>query len=191
MEMSRFFGQSVHAAFVVSDIDLALQRMIDTGVGPAFIMRRIRVAARFRGQRHDPLISAAFVYSGDNQYEFVQQHDETPSAYLEYMDRHPEGGLQHLAYFSDDFDSTLKTAEDKGTKFDVVQEFITPDGFAYEIYVEAQGVKDPLQAQLMLEGPMEAFFAPMIAAAANWNGEDPVRDAIPLLPKDMQPPTEP
>ena len=99
--MSQYFGKAVHAAFVVPDIDKAIHRMLDSGIGPVYGMRRIRVAARFRGIRNDVLITAAFVYSGAMQYECVQQHDATPSAYTEYLERHPEGGFHHLAYFCD------------------------------------------------------------------------------------------
>ena len=75
--MSRMFGEAVHAGLVVTDIDAELERVQDMGVGPIYVMRRIRPPARYRGQRHDPLITAAFMYSGGMQLEFVQQHDDS------------------------------------------------------------------------------------------------------------------
>jgi hypothetical protein len=189
--MSRFFGECVHAAFVVSDFDAAIQRLIDAGVGPVFVMRRIRTAGRFRGERHDPLISAAFAYSGPCQYELLYQHDDTPSAYKEVLDRNPTGGLHHTAYFAPEgFDAAMAAAKAKGTEFEIVQEFIDPEGTAYEIYVEPKGKADPLLAQLMVEGPMEPFFAAMQEIAASWDGSDPIRDALKMIPPEMVPPQE-
>ena len=188
--MSQFFGNAVHAAFVVPDINKAMARVLASGIGPFYAMRRVRVAARYKGQRHDVLITAAFVYSGNMQYEFVEQHDATPSAYRDYIAQHPEGGLHHTAYFSDDFAATIRRAKEKGSNFDIVQEFIAPEGFAYEIYLEPKNSTDPLQIQLMMHGPMDPFFAQMEQAAATWDGKDPIRNALDLLPAEMHPPVE-
>ena len=49
---------------------------------------------------------------------------------------------------------------------------------------------DPLQVQLMLHGPMDPFFAQMENAAATWDGREPIRNALDLLPPTMRPPQE-
>lgn len=189
--MSRFFGKAEHVAFVVPDIDAAIERLLQSGIGPVFTMRRIRVPARYRGARSDPLFSAAFAYSGGLQIELLCQHDETPSAYLEYIQRNPGGGMHHSAYFCDGFDAVLGEAADRGQTFDIVQEFIDPiSGDAYEIYVEPRGQSDPLLAQLMIKGPMEPFFAEMERVAATWDGSEPERNALALIPPEMVPPQE-
>jgi catechol 2,3-dioxygenase-like lactoylglutathione lyase family enzyme len=189
--MSRHFGRAEHAAFVVPDFDAAVRRLLDSGIGPVFVMRHIRVPARFRGQRHDPLFSAAFAYSGGAQYEFLTQHDDTPSAYKEYADRNPGGGMHHTAYFTPQgFEAALADAKASGTEFEIVQEFIGPDDVAYEIYVEPKGAPNPLLAQLMISGPMEPFFAEMERIAAQWDGSEPIRDALKMIPPEMVPPQE-
>lgn len=189
--MSRFFGKAEHVAFVVPDIDAAIERLLQSGIGPVFTMRRIRVPARYRGARSDPLFSAAFAYSGGLQIELLCQHDETPSAYLEYIQRNPGGGMHHSAHFCDGFDAVLAEAADRGQTFDIVQEFIDPmSGDAYEIYVEPRGQSDPLLAQLMIKGPMEPFFAEMERVAATWDGSEPERNALALIPPEMVPPQE-
>jgi catechol 2,3-dioxygenase-like lactoylglutathione lyase family enzyme len=190
--MSRYFGKAEHVAFVVPDFDAAVQRLLDAGIGPVFTMRRIRVAARFRGERHDPLFSAAFCYTGGIQMEFLEQHDETPSAYLEFIRRNPAGGLHHTAYFKAPFDDATGEAEAMGQAYDIVQEFIEPEsGVAYEVYVEPRGVPNPLLAQLMVPGPMEPFFTEMEKIAASWDGSDPERNALTMIPPEMVPPQEP
>jgi Glyoxalase/Bleomycin resistance protein/Dioxygenase superfamily len=189
--MSRHFGKAEHSAYVVPDFDAAVARLLEAGIGPVFVMKRIRVAARFRGARHDPLFSAAFCYSGGIQFEFLQQHDETPSAYKEFIERNPSGGLHHTAYFTPQgFDVALSGAKAAGTEFEIVQEFIDPEGTAYEVYVEPKGKPNPLLAQLMVAGPMEPFFAEMERIAKDWDGGDPIRDALTMIPPEMVPPQE-
>jgi catechol 2,3-dioxygenase-like lactoylglutathione lyase family enzyme len=154
-------------------------------------MSRMRVAGRYRGKRHDVLMSAGFVYSGSMQYEFIEQHDGTPSAYREFLERRPGGGLHHLAYYCKNYDEAFKRAAEHGTKFDIVQEFITPDGSAYEMYVEPVHSPDPILMQLMMPSPLVEAFRTMEQAAATWNGEAPIRNALDLLPPEMRPPIEP
>ena len=57
--MSRLFGEVAHQAFVVPDFEKGLAQLLAVGIGPAFVLRRIRGAGHYRGERHDPLISAA------------------------------------------------------------------------------------------------------------------------------------
>jgi len=105
--MSRLFGDVAHQAYVVPDFDAALEKLNAAGIGPAFVLRRIRGAGRYRGERHDSLISAAFAYSGNTCIEILTPHDDVPSAYREYLERRPEGGLHHIAYFSDDIAGSI------------------------------------------------------------------------------------
>ena len=188
--MSQYFGKAVHTAFVVPDIEQAVNRMLESGIGPAYYMKGIRVPGRYRGERNDVLITAVFFYSGSLQYEFIQQHDDTPSAYREFMERTPEGGLHHVAYFCDNFAAAIRGAAEAGQMFDIVQEFIGEDGSPYEIYMEPLDSKDPVLVQLMLPGPLEDCFAEMERTAATWRGENPIRNALDLLPPEMRPPME-
>ena len=112
--MSRYFGKAEHLAFVVPDIDAAIDRLLASGIGPVFTMRRIRTAARYRGERHDPLFSAAFAYSGGIQIELLATHDDTPSAYREFILRNPQGGLHHAASFCESFEGELSGAMARG-----------------------------------------------------------------------------
>jgi hypothetical protein len=190
--MSRFFGNAVHQAFVVPDFDEALAKLIAGGVGPAFVLRRIRGAGRYRGERHDALISAAFVYSGDTLLEFLTPHDDVPSAYQEFLERHPDGGLHHVAYLSDDFAGSIGRAAAAGAEFRTVQEYIFPDsGEAYEVYLEPVGVDDPVLFRLLIPGALDSWFEQMRVIAADWDGSEPIRDALLLMPPEMRPVSEP
>jgi catechol 2,3-dioxygenase-like lactoylglutathione lyase family enzyme len=179
--MSRLFGKAVHAAYVVPDIQAAMQDWLERGFGPFYLMDHITPDARCRGERNNPCISAAFFNSGDMQIELLQPHDETPTAYREYLARHPEGGLHHIAYWADTLEGALDHAAKKGFEFTVVQEFIYPDGTPYEIYVEPKGKPDGTLVQLMIDSPVRGFFDHVTAEAAKWDGSEPIRDALPIL----------
>ena len=190
--MSRLFGEVAHQAFVVPDFEKGLQQLLDAGIGPAFVLRRIRGAGHYRGERHDPLISAAFAFSGDTCYEVLTPHDEVPSTYREYLERHPGGGLHHIAYMSSDFAATMKAAADAGKEYQVVQDYFDPaSGFAYEVYMEPVGAEDPIVVQLVLAGTLDDWFGKMRELSRGWDGSNPIRDALDLMPAEMRPVSEP
>lgn len=190
--MSRFFGRSEHLGFVVPDIDNAIARLVEAGIGPVYTMRRIRAAARYLGKRHDPLLSTAIAYTGSLQLEFICQHDGAPSVYRDFMAGNPGGGVQHTAHYCEGFEAALAAASAKGQQFEVVQEFIEPvSGAAFEIYVAPVGSPKALQAQLMFHGPFDALYAEMEAAAQAWDGKEPERSMLAMLPPEMAPSQEP
>jgi hypothetical protein len=185
--MSRHFGNSLHVAFVVPNVDREIDRLLGIGIGPIFVMRRIRVAARYRNNRHDPLMTAAFAYSGNMLLEFLEPHDTTPSGMREFLERTPGGGTHHFAYFSDNFQATLLELEREGQKFEVVQEYIHEDGTPYEIYIQPESDPQGFLVQLVHRGPLEHFYEEMRSIAQHWDGTMPIRRAADLLPPEMRP----
>ena len=184
--MSRFFGNVAHVAMVVPDVDATVDRLLATGVGPAYYMRRLPLSCRNRGARHDIVITVAFGYSGSFQYEILQQHGDTPSAFTEYLSKKPEGGWHHMAYYCDDFDATLKNAERQGGKFRIVQEFLGQDGKPFEIYLEPLNAPDPMLIQLMLPGPFKVAFERMEKETYKWDGSRPKRETVELLDPEVR-----
>ncbi|MET0988461.1 MAG: VOC family protein [Steroidobacteraceae bacterium] len=185
--MSQYFGKAVQTAYVVPDMEVAIQRWTAVGVGPFFVMREMLIPARYCGTRHDIVLSAAFGYSGSMMYELVQQHNDAPSAYRDFLAQRPEGGFHHLGYYCDSFDAVFERARARGRQFNVTQEFITPDGHAFEIYCEAANSKSPIVVQLMLNGTYGTAFEQMEAAAVNWDGAQPIRSALELFPQRVRP----
>lgn len=97
--MSKIFGEIRQLAFVVKDIDSAMKYWAQIlGVGPFFIKRKIEFSNFiYRGKSSkSPVISIALANSGFVQIELIQQHDDTPSIYTEYL-KSAEGGLQHVS----------------------------------------------------------------------------------------------
>lgn len=184
--MSRILGAPVHQAYVYPDFDAALRRFAGGGIGPFFTMQTGGVG-RYRGEDHPLSIKVAFVYSGDTCFEIItpDARSEQQSAYDEFLRRNPEGGLHHIAYYSDDFERTLATLEAEGMPLRRVQEFSDGQGGLIEIYCEPVGVDNPVLFQLVRPGLFEQWFEAMRIEAANWDGSNPFRDARPLLAAAM------
>lgn len=97
--MSRIFGEMRQIAFVVRDLDKALRYWTETlGVGPFYLMRDlVPESYRYRGKPAPaPRITLALGYSGEFQVELIQQHDDRPSAYRDYLESGREG-FQHVS----------------------------------------------------------------------------------------------
>ena len=114
--MQHLFGKSVHTAFVVPNLEQAMQRMFESGFGPAFLLRQLAISGRFRRHRHDMVMDVAFFAVGGTHYEFIQQIDESASAYQEFLTLNPHGGMHHIAYYSEDFASDIARAKQAGAR---------------------------------------------------------------------------
>lgn len=185
--MSRILGAPVHQAYVYPDFDAALARFAGGGIGPFYIMQTGGMG-RYRGNDHPLSVKVAFVYTGDACLEIMTPNGgpDQQSAYDEFLRRNPEGGLHHIAYYSEDFDKTLAAMADAGTPLRTVQEFTNGTGdFLIEIYCEPEGVDNPILFQLIRPGLFDPWFDAMRAEAASWDGNDPFRDARPLMERAM------
>lgn len=165
-------GPIIQNGYVVHDWEAAARHWIEQfGVGPFFVLRHIAFAeCRFRGAPTDADLTVAIAYSGDHQIELVQQHNDAPSIYTEWLaTRSP--GLQHVGTIVADLDAVL---DDNGWRPRIVQDGITAAGqrFAYVDTVLHDGSMIEL---IEADGPMLEFFAAAKRAAASWNGERPLR----------------
>lgn len=183
--MSRILGPAIHQAYVFPDFDAALARFAALGIGPFYVLHSENGVSRFRGEMRPIGLSAAFVYSGDACFEIITPRGEQQSAYSEFLQHHPTGGLHHIAYYSSDFDKTLSDLAAAGQPAQIVQEFTDAQGVPFEIYCEPEGVEHAVQFQLIKPGLFDSWFEAMREEAANWDGQDTIRDARPLMAAAM------
>jgi hypothetical protein len=64
---------------------------VAAGVGPWYVIRRLRQHALYRGEPCTVTTSIALAYSGDLQLEVIHQDDDTPSIYTEFLASGREG----------------------------------------------------------------------------------------------------
>ena len=178
--MSRRFGEIRQIAFVVPDIDAAMNYWSGTlGIGPFFIKRSLTFTAfRYNGvEAVSPTISIALANSGSLQIELIQQHDNTPSIYRDFLAA-GRTGLQHVSAWvtCSEFDSLraalikvgLSLAQEgtitaSGTRLAYYAPADAASGIIYEIS-DLMDIKHIHRVQLIEE------------AARQWDGTAPVRE---------------
>ncbi len=109
--MSRIFGAVRQNGYVVRDIHAAMKHWIEVmGVGPWYYMDRVKTDwFRHRGRDSAVEMSIALANSGDLQIELIQQRNDAPSLYKEFLDAGHEG-LQHMSYWSHDYQALYDKA---------------------------------------------------------------------------------
>jgi len=102
--MSRIFGAVCQNGYVVRDIRGAMEHWHAVmGVGPWFYIDRVKMDYfRHRGQDSNAEVSIALANSGDLQIELIQQRNDAPSMYKEFLDAGREG-LQHMSYWTREY----------------------------------------------------------------------------------------
>ena len=102
--MSALFGKVCQNGYVVRDIEKAMKFWIEVQrVGPVFDVPKVKTDwFRYRGADSAVEMSIALANSGDLQIELIQQRNDAPSMYLDFLKAHGEG-LQHMSYWTTDY----------------------------------------------------------------------------------------
>lgn len=158
--------------FVVNDWRQAATHWVEAlGVGPFFALEHIEFeVCRFRGTPVSIDMSVAIAYTGEYQIELVQQHNDSPSIYTEFLE-HSAPGLQHVGTLVEDLDEAL---DSNNLRQRIVQDGCTVAGqrFAYVDTVLHNGTMLEL---IEADESMLRSFQYMRDAAENWDGENPIR----------------
>jgi len=102
-------------AYFVNDIEEAVHKWHRLhGAGPFVLVPHHKtVKFQYRGTRQEADVSYAFGYLGNNQIQFIAQHDETPSIYRD-MYKKGEEGFHHVGCLVNDFAAARKRMLDLG-----------------------------------------------------------------------------
>ena len=155
--------------YVTADLDRAVALWRDKlGVGPWTVFRNVRLTGTYRGTRAEVGIDVALSYRGSLQIELIQPTDEAPSPYRD------EGGAlrlgsHHVAWLVDDLDAEVTRCAGQG-----LQPIFQAGNAASRVaYFEPE----PGVIWELIEGTgMRAMIDAGIAAAADWDGSDPVTE---------------
>jgi catechol 2,3-dioxygenase-like lactoylglutathione lyase family enzyme len=170
--MSVLPGPIRQIGYVVTDLDAALARWVELGVGPWFVIRGLPMRAFYRGEPCEITLSLALANSGELQIELIQQQDDTPSIFTEFLAANGPGYHQ-LAYWAEDFDATMQAINAAG--WPVV--WSGGEGFGVRFaYVEPPNRPATIVEISELTDGQAASAKFIRDTAANWDGSDPIRE---------------
>ena len=172
--MSILFGPIRQMGYVVQDIEAAMQHWTRAlRVGPFYYAEDAPIHDfSYRGAASDVRASIALSYSGNMQIALIQQRNEAPSSFLDFLNA-GRTSLHHVGFFSRNFDRDLHRAREAG--LDVVQTGVigSRDGkFAI------LGSDDPVRTRPALIATSDSnldLFRMVEKEAQRWDGSGPVR----------------
>lgn len=173
--MSTRFGPIRQLGYVVRDIEAAMAHWAGVlGIGPWFYNEKfVFDSFTYKGRRYDTLdISVAMANSGEMQIELIQQRCQTPSMYQDFSQSHGEG-LQHLAFWPDDYDAAYRAATSDGYR--VGQEGALPRGRF--VYFESPAHGGTVFEFNEITPARRQIIANIKSAASQWDGRQPIRRA--------------
>ncbi len=173
-ELQPILGPATQLGFVVRDIDAAMRHWLDVfGVGPFLCMERgVSQPPATTYMREKPVLvelKLAFAFMGEVQIELIEQRNDAPSPYREFIDSGREG-LQHLGFWVHDHAKATQAVEAGGYRR------------IYEIYVAGQELPIVYYDSPSLYGPMLEIVPPkwrrsreaVRAATEGRSGGDPI-----------------
>lgn len=172
--MSLHLGPIRQLGYVVDDIEDAMRHWsVVMGVGPWFYNPRVPIENySYDGESHVPHNSVALANSGYIQVELIQTRNDCPSMYRDFMQA-GRRGLQHVAFWTEDYDSDLEKMLAKGFTPKMGGEVGRNGRFIYFAEEHHPGTVIELSEVL---GPKGRMFDLIRAAAEGWDGvTDPVR----------------
>jgi hypothetical protein len=160
--------------FVVTDLDKALESWVALGVGPWYVLNGQHQRALYRGEPCEVTLRIAFANSGDMQIEVIQQENDTPSIYTEFLSAEGDG-FNQFAYWATDFDAAVQSAQNAG--WPVVWSGGENDGVRYAYAALPAGPASIIEIMELNEATtgLAEFVR---AAAAGWDGSDPIRSLL-------------
>jgi catechol 2,3-dioxygenase-like lactoylglutathione lyase family enzyme len=119
----------VQVAWVVRDIQAAEAFFKKVMGVPKFLqihnLKASDTNGTYMGQPADWVIHLSIAYAGETQIELIQPVSGA-SVYQEWLDKHGEDGVQHVAYWLDDSEYDAAAAHLTAAGFPLVQGFSMP-----------------------------------------------------------------
>jgi len=158
--------------YVVRDLDQTVADWLKLGVGPWFVLRGQVQNGLYRGRPCTVTVSLAFANSDDLQIEVIQQEDDTPSVFTEFL-ASGRAGVHQLAWWATDFTAAIQSAQALG--WPVVWSGGEEGEGARFAYLEPSAGPAPI-VEIMEVTPATEGLAKLVREAADgWDGTAPLR----------------
>lgn len=173
--MSKVLGDVRQIGYVVHDIEKAMDHWSRVlGVGPWFYKEKVNTTEfTYYGQPSAfPDLSIALANSGGIQLELIQQRNDAPSLYLDFLNTGAQG-VQHLAYWTfEHFDAYREKLLGQGYQEGHAGRMGEGRGrFSYLLHPEMPG--NVVELSEMTGGKGE-YFAKVAEASAMWDGKESI-----------------
>ncbi len=171
--MSRIFGDIRQNGYVVRDIATAMRHWSEVlGVGPWFYVEHAPVHDfTYHGTPSEVELSIALANSGPLQLELIEQRNDAPSMYRDFLAAGHEGP-QHVAYWTATFAEDYARALAAG--FSVGHEGEMGD-YGPFVYFDTETHPGTVVELSDVGGAKQRLFNHIADAAHIWSGADPVR----------------
>jgi hypothetical protein len=160
--------------YVVQDIEAAMQHWTRAlRVGPFYYAEDAPIHDfSYRGAASDVRASIALSYSGNMQIALIQQRNEAPSSFLDFLNA-GRSGLHHVGFLSSNFNRDLHRAREAG--LDVVQTSIIGGRDGKFAILSSD---DPVRTKAALIATSDwnvDLFRMVEKEARRWDGSGPIR----------------
>jgi len=176
--MSRIFGKVCQNGYVVRDIEAAMKHWTEVlGVGPFYYIERVQMDwFRYRGEPSEAEVSIALANTGDLQIELIQQRNDAPSMYRDFLAAGREG-LQHMSYWATNYQADYDRFVGLGYRIGQEGQIGGPDGRF--VYFDTEAHPGTVIEVSDISGGKGRFFEHIRKAAAEWDGAGPIRPVKP------------
>jgi hypothetical protein len=172
--MSRIFGAVAQNGYVVRDIEAAMAHWTNVmGVGPWYFFEKVELENfTYKGEPSPLEMKVALANSGDLQIELIQQVNDAPSMYRDFLAAGHEG-LQHVAYWTTEYQALYDKALAMGFRVGHQGQVGGPKGrFAY---FDTDGHPGSVIEISDISGNKRSLFEFIKKASIGWDGKDPIR----------------
>lgn len=171
--MSRLFGPVRQNGYVVENLDQAIDKWVrKMGVGPFYKLPQVTFEQyHYQGNASSPELRIALANSGDLQIELIEQTNDAPSFYRDFLHDY-DAGLQHLSVWSESYEADTQKILQHGLA--PIQHGGLAGGIPFAYYdadLHPGCVMEVLDAQPHLR----EIFRLIREAAHTWDGRHPVR----------------
>lgn len=165
-------GPVMQMAYVPVDFEGAVRYWADVmGVGPFFLIENIALEdMRYRGESSDAVFSIALAYWGEVQIELIRPENDAPSVYG--GDYGVRDRLHHVCILTDDIEKARAICEAQSAEI-LVEARVGEDGAV--LYADPGAGPGHVVEILQPTSGSADLFAMIRAAAADWDGSDPLR----------------
>jgi len=172
--MSRIFGPIRQNGYVVRDVEDAIHHWTQLlGVGPFFYFESVPIQDfRYQGAPSPLAVSIALANSGPLQIELIQQRNDAPSSYRDFL-RAGHEGLQHVAYWTKSFEEDLERVLKQG--YEIAQSGTMGGPNGRFVYLRTEGHPGTMVELSEVSGAKGRFFEHIAEVAKTWDGSQPIR----------------